>query len=99
MELGASGTPGERPAVRWWRGLTGSLAAGLVVLALVVLGITLLSTAPGPGAVSLIGHPVAAVVAVAAQWIADHRRGRVAGIAGLVVVADTVLAMSLFWWF
>ena len=46
----------------------------------------------------LIGHPVAAVVAVLAQRVVDTRNGRVAGFAGLAVVVSVTAALSLFWW-
>ncbi|WP_410663128.1 hypothetical protein [Amycolatopsis sp. lyj-84] len=91
-------TPGRG---RFWRGLTGSLAAGMVVLAVLVLaiaGICLFTGAPGPGPLMLIGHPVAAVVALLAQRVADGRTGRVAGFAGLGVVVSVTAALSLFWW-
>ncbi|WP_410569002.1 hypothetical protein [Amycolatopsis sp. cmx-4-61] len=89
-----------RPGGRWWRGFTGSLAAGLTVLAvgvLVVGGICLFTGAPGPGATLLIGHPVAAVLALLAQRVADRRNGPAAVGAGLAVVLFTVSAISLFW--
>ncbi|OXM67277.1 hypothetical protein [Amycolatopsis vastitatis] len=85
---------------RWWRGFTGSLAAGLTVLAagvLVVAGICLYTGAPGPGATLLIGHPVAAVLAVLAQRVADRRNGLPAVGAGVAVVLFTVSALTLFW--
>nr|WP_236796005.1 hypothetical protein [Amycolatopsis sp. GM8] len=87
---------------RWWRGLTGSLAAGLAGLAVIVLGaalVCLLLGAPGPGAVMLIGHPVAAAIALVAQRFVDRREGPVAAVAAGVVVADLVAALVLFWWF
>jgi len=96
--------PGEPVAPergRFWRGLTGSLAAGMVVLPVIVLaiaGICLFTDAPGPGPLMLIGHPIAAVVALLAQRVADTRNGRVAGCAGLLVVASVTAALSLFWW-
>ncbi|GAB3710083.1 hypothetical protein GCM10027598_15610 [Amycolatopsis oliviviridis] len=96
--------PGEPVAPergRFWRGLTGSLAAGMVVLAVIVLaiaGICLFTDAPGPGPLMLIGHPIAAVVALLAQRVADTRNGRVAGYAGVLVVASVTAALSLFWW-
>lgn len=86
---------------RWWRGLTGSLAAGLAALAVIVLGaglLCLLLTVPGPGAAMLIGHPVAAAIALVAQRFADRRDGLVAGLAAAVVVADLAAALWLFWW-
>ncbi len=85
---------------RWWRGFTGSLAAGLGVLAvgvLAVAGIDLYTGAPGPGAVLLIGHPVAAILALLAQRVADRRNGGPAAGAGLAVVLFTVSALTLFW--
>ncbi|GAB3154793.1 hypothetical protein GCM10027258_59100 [Amycolatopsis stemonae] len=95
--------PATEPAKergRWWRGFTGSLAAGLTVLALGVLlvaGIDFYQGVPGPGAVMLIGHPVAAVLALLAQRVADRRNGLPAGGAGLAVVLFTVSALTLFW--
>lgn len=89
-----------KPGGRWWRGFTGALAAGLTVLAigvLVVAAIDLNTGAPGPGAVLLIGHPVAAVLALLAQRVADRRNGAPAAGAGLAVVLFTVSALTLFW--
>ncbi|RSM37430.1 hypothetical protein DMA12_36810 [Amycolatopsis balhimycina DSM 5908] len=85
---------------RWWRGFTGSLAAGLVVLAigvLVVAGIDLYTGAPGPGPVLLVGHPIAAALAVLAQRVADRRNGLPAVGAGVAVVLFTASALTLFW--
>ncbi|HET6703635.1 MAG TPA: hypothetical protein VFH84_01600, partial [Amycolatopsis sp.] len=79
---------------------TGSLAAGLAVLALGVLlvGAIGLSTGmPGPGATLLIGHPVAAALALLAQRVADRRDGPPAVGAGVAVVLFTVSAVTLFW--
>ncbi|MFE0028654.1 hypothetical protein [Amycolatopsis sp. NPDC059021] len=89
-----------RESGRWWRGLTGSLAAGLVVLALGVLavaGVCLFTGAPGPAVPMLIGHPVAAVLALLGQRVADRRNGLVAGLAGLGVLAFAVATLILFW--
>ena len=85
---------------RWWRGLTGSLAAGLAVLAvgvLVVGAICLYTGVPGPGATMLIGHPVAAVLALLAQRVADRRNGPPAVGAGVAVVLFAVSALTMFW--
>ncbi|WP_169515733.1 hypothetical protein [Amycolatopsis nigrescens] len=90
-----------RPSGRWWRGLSGSFAAGLLVLAVVVAGVALvalLNGAPGPGAFSLIGHLVAAVIALFAQRVVDRRRGTAAGVAAGVVFADVVAVLLVFWW-
>ncbi|WP_091626407.1 hypothetical protein [Amycolatopsis saalfeldensis] len=86
---------------RWWRGLTGSVAAGLVVLAVGVLGVAVvcsLTGAPGPGLFLLIGHPVAAVAALLAQRSADRRSGVGAGVAGGGVLVIAFVALTLFWW-
>ena len=86
---------------RIWRGLTGSLAAGLTVLAVVVLGaevVCAIRHVPGPTTAALIGHPVAAVVALGAQRIADAKRGRPAALGGVVVCVAVALALWLFWW-
>jgi predicted lipid-binding transport protein (Tim44 family) len=91
--------PGK-PRGRWWRGFTGSLAAGLTVLAIGVLAVAVIDLntgAPGPGAVLLIGHPVAAVLALLAQRVADRRNGASAAGAGVAVVLFTVSALTLFW--
>ncbi|MFJ4097938.1 hypothetical protein [Amycolatopsis japonica] len=104
-ELATTPPPADEPKTpergRFWRGLTGSLAAGMVVLAacvLVVAGICLFAGAPGPGPLMLIGHPVAAALALLAQRVADTRNGRIAGFAGLGVVVSVTAALSLFWW-
>ena len=89
----------ERPPAkdggRWWRGLTGSLAAGVGVL--VVAGICLITGAPGPGLLLAVGHPLAAVLALAVQRVADRRNGPIALVAGLGVVAITAAALTFFW--
>jgi uncharacterized membrane protein YtjA (UPF0391 family) len=99
LEPAAAASP-ARERGRWWRGLTGSLAAGLAVLAvgvLAVAGIDLYTGAPGPGAAMLIGHPVAAVLALLAQRVADRRNGIAAAGAGIAVVLFVVSALTLFW--
>ena len=85
---------------RWWRGLTGSLAAGLVVLAVGVYGVAavcLFTGAPGPGAALLVGHPIVAGLALVAQRVADRRTGPQAAGAGMVVVLFAISALTLFW--
>jgi predicted lipid-binding transport protein (Tim44 family) len=96
----AGPVPAAKDGGRWWRGFTGSLAAGLAVLAagvLVVAGICLVTGAPGPGAVLLVGHPVAAVLALLAQRQADRRTGVPAAGAGVAVLLFAVSALTLFW--
>lgn len=86
---------------RCWRGFTGSLAAGLVALGVVVLGAGLVSAvvgAPGPGVASLGAHPLAAILAMALQRQADRRGDRVAAAAGVGIVATVVAVLAFFWW-
>jgi hypothetical protein len=95
------GGRGAKERGRWWRGFTGSVAAGLAVLAVGVLGVAgvcLLTNAPGPGLFLLVGHPVAAVVALLVQRVADRRNGAVAGVAGVGVLVIAFVALTLFWW-
>ena len=99
-ETATADAPEPKQGGRWWRGFTGSLTAGLVVLAIGVLavaGICLFTGAPGPGATLLIGHPVAAVLALLAQRVADRRNGPAAVGAGIAVALFTVSALTLFW--
>ncbi|MDQ0377231.1 hypothetical protein [Amycolatopsis thermophila] len=100
-ELELAAARGRNRAARWWRGFTGSLAAGLVALAVLVLGAGVLCAfldVPGPGAEPMIAHPVAAALALLAQRVADRRNGPVAGVAGLLVVAVLAVALWTFWW-
>ncbi len=99
----AGGSEQVRPglAMRLLRGLSGSLAAGLVVLAVLLGVVHWLSgpdTVPGPGIGALVGHWVGAVVAVALQWFADRRRGVQAVLAALAVLTVTVAVLWTWWW-
>ncbi|WP_337823076.1 hypothetical protein [Amycolatopsis sp. A1MSW2902] len=92
----------RKPRGRWWRGFTGSVAAGLAVLALGVLVVgvlCLVNGAPGPGPLKLVGHPVAAVIALVLQRVADRRVGKLAVGAGAGVLVVAGVAFSLLWWF
>lgn len=92
---------GKRPR-RWWRGLTGSLAAGMVVLAVVVLGAGVLAyfgPTEGPGLPSLVAHPVAAVAALGAQRVIDRKSGAAAGAAAAALLAVVAGTLVFFWWF
>ncbi|MGW7535580.1 hypothetical protein [Amycolatopsis sp. NPDC054798] len=91
----------RKPRGRWWRGFTGSVAAGMAVLAvgvLVVGVLCLVNGASGPGALKLIGHPVAAVIMLALQRIADRRTGKVAASAGAGVLVVAAVAFGVLWW-
>ncbi len=100
-ELALAPARGRSRTARRWRGLTGSLAAGLVALAVLVLGAGLLCAfldVPGPGAAPMIAHPAAAVLALLAQRVADRKDGVLAGAAGLAVLMILAGALWTFWW-
>jgi hypothetical protein len=83
------------------RGLSGALAAALVLLALVVIGAGALAIwrqYPGPGTVELGGHGLAAVLAVLSQRFADRHRGPRSALAALGVIALAGATLWLWWW-
>ncbi|MCX5043728.1 hypothetical protein OG921_11180 [Aldersonia sp. NBC_00410] len=87
--------------MRILRAFTGLLAGGLVVLTLVVIGSAVFGDdhgLAGPGGVSIGGHVIAAIVAVAAQIYADRKRGLAAFVACLVVLVTTGLLFWTQWW-
>jgi hypothetical protein len=84
-----------------WRELSGALAVGMSVLAVVVVVFQVLAWVrdmPGPGVWTVLGHLAAAVLAVAAQRFVDRRRGWACAAAVLAVVAVAGAALWLFWW-
>jgi hypothetical protein len=92
-------TPRQRSG--FWRELSGALAIGLCVLAVVVLGFQVVAwfrATPGPGTLSVIGHLLAAGLAVSAQWFADRRRGWAGVVAVVGVFAIAGGALWTFWW-
>lgn len=91
----------EAPRRGFWRDLSGALSVGLAVLAVVVLvfqAVGWVRGVPGPGAVMVFGHLVAAGAAIGAQRFADRRTGWPATVAGLGVVVVVLVALWLFWW-
>ncbi|ASR34331.1 hypothetical protein BAY61_04240 [Prauserella marina] len=108
-ELDTAGLNAGRPprgegnprAGRLWRGVTGSLAAGLVILALAVFGAVVLgwvTGAVGPGLWPLLGHVAGAVAGVAAQRFADRHSGAKAAAAGVAVAGVAASVLWFFWW-
>ncbi|MGK2242349.1 MAG: hypothetical protein ACI9JD_004930 [Rhodococcus sp. (in: high G+C Gram-positive bacteria)] len=87
--------------VRALRALSGTVAAGIVVLTLVIIGSAYLGGNrgfPGPGTTSITAHIAAPVVALAAQIWCDRRRG-IAAVAGSVVVLVVAgLLLVTQWW-
>jgi hypothetical protein len=83
------------------REVAGALAVGLSVLAIVVLVFQVLAWirgVPGPGAMMVVGHLSAAVLAVLVQRVADRANGAAAATAAVAVVAITGATMWLLWW-
>ncbi|MFC0454377.1 hypothetical protein [Rhodococcus jostii] len=87
--------------VRALRALSGAVAAGVVILCLVVIGSAYVGGGrgfPGPGTVSISAHVVASVFVIIAQRIADRREGVVAVVASVAVLAAAALLLSTQWW-
>jgi hypothetical protein len=98
--MGRARTVSDPRAVRLLRGLAGLLAGGLVALVLALVGAWFLAEqlgVPGPGLPTIVGHAVAAVVAVVAQLLADRRRGGAASVAALVVLLVTAVVLAVQW--
>ncbi|MCJ0893959.1 hypothetical protein [Rhodococcus sp. ARC_M5] len=92
---------GAGAGLRFLRGLSGIVTAGLLVLAIAVAVTQYLGHTrgfPGPGGLSVAAHIVAAVVAVIAQRITDHRRGFAAFLGAMVVFVATGLVLWTQWW-
>jgi hypothetical protein len=83
------------------RALSGSVAAGLVVLTALVVAAAVIGGDrgfPGPGTASIAWHVVACVAALVLQRVADHRARGVSflGSVGVLVVAGALLWTQ--WW-
>jgi hypothetical protein len=96
---------GKKPSgsrvAKVWRGVSGSLAAGLVLLALAVIAVQVYAGnqgLPGPGTYVVVGHCVAAVLAVLGQRFADRLTGWLAALASLAVVVIAAATLWIFWW-
>jgi hypothetical protein len=84
-----------------WRELSGALAVGMSVLAVVVIVFQVLAWVrdmPGPGLWTVLGHVAAAALAVLVQRFADRLTGWAAAVSVLGVVAVSGAALWLFWW-
>lgn len=87
-----------RPATR---GLSGVLAGGLVALTIVVClaqWLAATSGVPGPGAAAVVGHLMAAVVAVGLQLAAERSHGRTATLASCSVLLLAAAVLWFGWW-
>jgi hypothetical protein len=82
------------------RAVSGVLTGGLVALALALVVAALLAdrgSAPGPGTRTVVWHGLAAVVAVAAQRVADRRPDPAGATAAFAVVALTAAVVGALW--
>ncbi|SDJ71164.1 hypothetical protein SAMN04487820_101417 [Actinopolyspora mzabensis] len=86
---------------RAFRGSTGALTAGLLVLTVVLVGVQLWGSGlggVGPGWQMLLGHGLASVAALLLQLAADRGRRSVAlwcSLAAMLVVLGT---LTYWWW-
>jgi hypothetical protein len=101
LPMPSSAAPPPRHRGGLWRELSGALAVGMSVLAVVVIVFQVLAWGrdmPGPGVWTVLGHVVAAALAVFVQRFADRLAGWAAALAVLGVVAVSGVALWLFWW-
>ena len=91
----------EPRVLRVWRGVSGAVAVGLVLLALALLGVQVYAGTRdlhGPGVDMVLGHVVVAVLAVVAQVVADRAKRWVAAGASLGVLVVGAIVLWLYWW-
>jgi hypothetical protein len=90
-----------RSSGRATRELSGVLAGGLVALAIVMCLAQWLagnSGSPGPGAAVVVGHLLAALVAVVLQVAAERSGGRTAVLASWSVLVLAAAVLWFGWW-
>jgi|GEM_PF-3341766 len=81
------------------RFVTGTITAGLIVLAAVVAVAAVVSgDRPGPGVGAVAGHAAAAGAALTLQVLADRRRGLGAVLAALLVPLFAAATLWFWWW-
>ncbi|WP_084511024.1 hypothetical protein [Nocardia lijiangensis] len=87
--------------MRYLRALSGVVAAGTVLLTLVVVGAAVIGAQrgfPGPGAESVTWHLVASVTVLGAQIFSDRHRGFLAFSGSAVVFLVTGILLWTQWW-
>lgn len=92
---------GAGRTVRALRALSGSIAAGLVLVTIGVVVVSILGGTrgiPGPGTESVTVHLVAAVAALGLQRFSDRGRGFVAGLCSCAVFAVAFGVLWTQWW-
>ena len=83
------------------RGVSGVLAVGMVLLALFNIGVQFYANSldlPGPGALAVTAHIVAALLVVVAQVIADRFNDWRAPVCSLAVLLISAATLWTFWW-
>lgn len=87
--------------VRILRALSGSVAVGLVMLAIGIVVVSIMGGRrgfPGPGTESLVVHLAGSAAVVLLQRISDRRRGVLAAMASLAVFAVAAAVLWTQWW-
>lgn len=84
-----------------FRGLTGALAVGSLLLALVLVAVQFWATGQGqegPGLAAVIAQLVASLVALALQAVADRRRDAQGGLAAFAALVVVIGSLWFWWW-
>jgi hypothetical protein len=83
------------------RAFSGALAAGLSVLAMALVAVqiwTWTQHEPGPRIPMIVGHLVAAALALGLQRFAMRRRDLPGGLAALGAIIVVLAVMWIWWW-
>ncbi|HEX4220990.1 MAG TPA: hypothetical protein VHZ97_01365 [Pseudonocardiaceae bacterium] len=81
-------------------GITGSLTAATVIIALIAIAAQVLSSTfgkPGPGIVDVVGQALLALFAIVAQRGVDRRRGARRGWSAVLVLVFAAASFGVFW--
>ncbi|MGY4099517.1 hypothetical protein ACW2Q0_08130 [Nocardia sp. R16R-3T] len=87
--------------MRVLRGLSGIVAGGMFVLALVVVGAAVIAARrgfPGPGGESVTWHVATSAIGIGAQIFSDRHRGSAAFYGSMVVFIVAGILLWSQWW-